>query len=655
MNDPEAEQGAGADGVGDDVAGVPPSGSDAPAECDIVLEGGAASGVVYPRALTAMARRYRLRGIGGTSAGAMAAAVAAGAEHGRATGRGGYDTVEAVPDELAGGGLGHLFQPAARTRPLFRLMLALTGGDRPDGRTLPSRVAAAARAVLTGYPWVMIAAALPGLAGIVIGIVWAGGWAIALGAVLLVVLIMVAAAVAPIRGLTRDIPANGFGMCSGLAVGDRHPALTEWLSHKINTSAGLAANAPPLTFGQLWTAGSSGGDAAVGTAFEDPHERRIDLRVITTNLSEARPYELPFDGSWFFYDPAEWRRLFPPEVMDALEATANPSTPIDDDPDAWKLDHDAADRHVPRLRRLPDADQVPVVVAARMSLSMPLVISAIPLWTVRRREPRTGDTHLDPTGRREYVKVWFSDGGVTSNFPVQLFDTPLPTRPTFAINLRDFAARTRRSSDEAANIQWAHGNRDGVQPEIARWPEQGWSAVAGFGAAIFESASSWYDNTRLTFPGFRDRIVRVLQTAREGGLNLAMADDVIERLAERGKEAAEAVMDEFEDPHYPPLDHNEPTSTGWDNHRWIRYRALLSVLPHWAREYDRGRRVLDSNLIADPPSLPFTSCRERQLAEQLDAGMQHLAAIVDDADSDALAAITSRPRPVGAIRRVPHL
>jgi predicted acylesterase/phospholipase RssA len=50
--------------------------------CDIVLKGGITSGVVYPLALTALAKEYRFSSIGGTSAGAMAAAAAAAAEYG---------------------------------------------------------------------------------------------------------------------------------------------------------------------------------------------------------------------------------------------------------------------------------------------------------------------------------------------------------------------------------------------------------------------------------------------------------------------------------------------------------------------------------------------------------------------------------------------
>jgi predicted acylesterase/phospholipase RssA len=42
--------------------------------CDIVLKGGITSGVVYPLALVSLAEKYRFSQIGGTSAGAIAAA-----------------------------------------------------------------------------------------------------------------------------------------------------------------------------------------------------------------------------------------------------------------------------------------------------------------------------------------------------------------------------------------------------------------------------------------------------------------------------------------------------------------------------------------------------------------------------------------------------
>jgi hypothetical protein len=55
-------------------------------ECDVVMKGGVTSGVIYPLAICEIAMNYRLRGVGGASAGAIGAAFAAAAESARATG-----------------------------------------------------------------------------------------------------------------------------------------------------------------------------------------------------------------------------------------------------------------------------------------------------------------------------------------------------------------------------------------------------------------------------------------------------------------------------------------------------------------------------------------------------------------------------------------
>src|SRR4051794_37043573 len=93
------------------TADVPEVPREAPARlCDVVMEGGITSGVVYPHAVCELARAYRLRNVGGTSAGAIAAAVAAAAEYGRATG--GYDQLASLPGWIgAGRHLAQLFQP----------------------------------------------------------------------------------------------------------------------------------------------------------------------------------------------------------------------------------------------------------------------------------------------------------------------------------------------------------------------------------------------------------------------------------------------------------------------------------------------------------------------------------------------------------------
>ena len=67
--------------------------------CDLVMKGGITSGIVYPNAVLALAREFRFKSVGGTSAGAIAAAVTAAAacgdrrksmgnDHARCAGRG---------------------------------------------------------------------------------------------------------------------------------------------------------------------------------------------------------------------------------------------------------------------------------------------------------------------------------------------------------------------------------------------------------------------------------------------------------------------------------------------------------------------------------------------------------------------------------------
>ena len=102
--------------------------------CDVVMKGGITSGVVYPRAIVELAKRFQLKNIGGTSAGAIAAGVAAAAEFGRKTG--GHARLLECSDQV-GTILLSLFHPARRLCPLLNALLA-TLGDRPWFFRLPS-------------------------------------------------------------------------------------------------------------------------------------------------------------------------------------------------------------------------------------------------------------------------------------------------------------------------------------------------------------------------------------------------------------------------------------------------------------------------------------------------------------------------------------
>src|SRR5262249_7813755 len=81
-------------------------------------------GVVYPMAVLKLAPQYRFRCIGGTSAGAIAAAVTAAAGMGRA--RQGFEKLEAVPGQLAKD-LESLFVPVAPFKGVFAIFLACLG------------------------------------------------------------------------------------------------------------------------------------------------------------------------------------------------------------------------------------------------------------------------------------------------------------------------------------------------------------------------------------------------------------------------------------------------------------------------------------------------------------------------------------------------
>src|SRR5258706_4139838 len=91
--------------------------------CDIVLKGGITSGVVYPLALVSLAEKYRFSQIGGTSAGAIAAAAAAAAEYGRYSENAGFDPPARTSDDVSHKLLS-LSQPTPALQTVFDSILA---------------------------------------------------------------------------------------------------------------------------------------------------------------------------------------------------------------------------------------------------------------------------------------------------------------------------------------------------------------------------------------------------------------------------------------------------------------------------------------------------------------------------------------------------
>ena len=525
--------------------------------CDVVMKGGITSGVVYPHALCELARTYRFVNVGGTSAGAIAAAAAAAAEHGREAG--GFAKLAALPAWVGSGdNLFRLFQPQPGTKRFYRLF---TSGMGRTGLAKWARVTAAA---LTGFPLAALLGLLPGLALIVVAALTGSGVLLVcaiLAGVMLALLGLVLALLTRIAvGLPRAVGANDFGLCSGLSGGGSDPALTPWLADLIDDLA--AKEGGPLTFGDL-------------------RARGIDLMVMTTNVTHRRPHRMPWSHRELYYDPARLRRLFPDRVVDWMDEHP---PPVGDGRDGERSARRLA--ALEPLRPFPAPDDLPVVVAARMSLSFPVLISAVPLHALdmtRRRTRRAVEAVEEGKAPPEPLVAevcWFSDGGIASNFPVHFFDTPLPTRPTFAIDLDGFHPDFGRRENQADNVYLPSSNAGGLLDTWHRLPaEPGFAGLSGFVSGIVRTMQNHVDSALTRQPGYRDRIVHVHTAPDEGGMNLTMPPHVIEALTLRGQAAGRKLVERFaETPGTDP-------GLSWDNHRWVRYRSALAALGELLEEF----------------------------------------------------------------------
>ena len=484
--------------------------SDRPA-CDIVMKGGITSGVVYPLALVELSEKYRFANIGGTSAGAIAAAAAAAAEFGRAVPGAGFERLKKVPDEV-GPHLLSLFQPAPALKPLFDIFIAAQGA-----KTRPAQVLAVVAAAIRGYWPSALLGLLPG--AVIVGVALyfhRFGGTLAFGILLALVGLVVALLWRLLKAAGTDLVNNDFGVCPGIRQSPTAPeAFTDWLARLIQEAAGRKITDDPLTFGDLER---PPGDAPA-----------INLAMITTSLMEERPYTLPMqptDHRRFFFRPDEWAHLFPKRVLEFLVSNS-------EEFNGGKKGE---------FYYFPDRAQLPVIVAARMSLSFPGLISAVPLWS--------RDFTLKPEYRDTPQRCLFSDGGLTSNFPIHFFDHPFPNSPTFAISLDDYDAR--RSRDDV----WLPSSA------FAGWlvPILPFQGLGGFLARLLYSAKDWQDNLQSTLPGYRERIVHVVLKPDEGGLNLTMTDATVQKLVDYGKKAGQLLRDSFV----------------LEEHRWRRFLVSMA-------------------------------------------------------------------------------
>ena len=363
---------------------------------------------------------------------------------------------------------------------------------------------------------------------------------------------------------------------------------------------------------------------------------------ITRGISTRIPHMTLFGP--LFARKADLEALFPPSVVAHMVATGAT---------ARSQAHPACRRRgrPTDYIKLPEAKDLPVLFGARLSLSFPFLISAVPLYAPLKH---TADSSEPAT----LVRCWFSDGGLTSNFPIHFFDAPIPSRPTFAINLAaadvefpasigDVAATAGPAglrfetldAREAANDPGGGGRLAQRGDEAGAAKPDPWSMVwmprgnaqgrvapfhpfdagaspggnlVSFFFALIDSARLWGDNELMLMPGNRDRIAHIRLRKTEGGLNLDMPPETIAEVAGRGTLAGRLLAARFgaeaaEDPKY-----GGPIRLNWDNHRWVRVRSFGAALERVGYAFVRCWRCRDyASLVANskdhPPSYRWAS------------------------------------------------
>lgn len=521
-----------------------------PSECDVVMEGGITSGIVYPTFIAGLSERFQLRSIGGASVGAIAAVAAAAAQFHRNASRGAPAENDASDPfaELARLGDWLLENSSGKTN-LFKLFQPCSGLKRHFSTFVAALNAPSGFRALLRFSMAMM-------------LNFAAGWVLAALTVVLVSRLMEVSpgmvAFSALMGVIawflgslvhflwsgwRGLRDNRFGVCSGIrSAAAQPPALTDWLYVYVQDLAGLPHD-QPLTFRQL-----------------KESNKPIELVLMTTGVSELSAHQLPYKTDDLAFRRSDLIHLFPGPVIDWMVAHQAP--------------HDRGDKYLNALDPnvgtpaqdvffMPTGDDLPVVVAARMSLSFPVLMQAIPLLRIRHYEGRTKQD--DGPGMKT---VWFSDGGLTNNFPIHLFDQLLPSRPTFGVVLSN---TLRRNGDlDEDRVELAENNS---KPSLSYAPIGDASTgpeVFMFFHAMISAIRTWRHEALRRTPGFRDRVVVIKHTESEGGLNLNMPPEAIKRMSASGAEAAKRIVGRFQNP--------DRAKNGWLNHRFVRMRTTASLL-----------------------------------------------------------------------------
>jgi hypothetical protein len=471
-----------------------------------------------------------------------------------------------------------------------------------------------------------------------------------------------------VPGSARRQERGLWGRVAGVPAPTVDRPLVPWLSGTLSELAGLPVTTV-LRFGHLWWGvgryrpGHPPPDA--DEVARDARRRRVDLQLMTSELVQQRAHRFPLlpadpdsGQEQLYVQVTDLARpgceVFPTEVVRAL---------VDGRPTIRGRDATAGGAVV-ELCPLPPPDELPVVFAVRLSLSLPGLFEGVRLYrrvrptTVRdefgRPLQRDGATLVfpgpgSPDGTPIWVEeLWATDGGVTSNFPIHFFDSVLPLWPTFGINLQPHPPGAAHQDVELP--------QDWQRPAGAHAPLA--DGLVSFVAAVLATALGWRDAAQSAMPGYRGRVAWVRQGSGEGGVNLFMDRETIATLALRGALAGARLAKRFR------------ADEWWHRHQWLRLRTSLEDLEQLRGTVSGGSRdpgyrallddggadvlqaLIDADVRGDPAEPPAGSWyTSRDPGRFFAAAADLREAITGPAPQPLLE--EGAPRPAPELRQVP--
>ncbi len=379
----------------------------------------------------------------------------------------------------------------------------------------------------------------------------------------LIVLAVATVLVLALMRMNRDFgPVHHYGLLTG-------KRLIDWLDHRLRD---LSGQDTPLTFGQLWWLRRPN-LLAKDPAVDDPRHRLVNLQLVTTDLAQQRPFLFPLPddselkkvvGSEFYVDADDVARIFPEDVRRMLIRPGS-KRPIR----VWENGKLSVEPRA--LYKLPQPWDMPVVFGVRASMALPGLFKALRIYRLRRTTtvrdefgrkigPRDGARPFrSPTladGDEIAEELWLSDGGITSNFPVHLFDLPLPKWPTFGLNLGPHSL-----GFEHQDVWFPEDWQAGAPPLAHVGP-----SLSSFLVSIVTTARAWRDVLQTGMTSTRGRVAWVRQRPDEGGTNLYMPKGVIASMSLRGALAGARIR------------HRYTVENRWPRHQWLRLRTALPTL-----------------------------------------------------------------------------